>query len=192
MIGGDFMNPEEFGNALRGMRKELGFTLDQLGEKAGFKKSYLSMLENGKTQGIPQPETLRKLANGLNVDYNALMLMAGYIDSKEFTKKKVYQSGMYEMQTKLDKIGRKMEENDIDGVEKLNQEIKDIRKETLANIEYLNKSNSTSNINETIDIHDLFKDDERLIYYNGKHLSGRDLEKIIKFIETFITNKEGD
>ena len=84
------MDKVAFGSDIKRMREEKGISLKQLGDKAGFSKSYISMIENGKLKSFPKPETLEKLAKGLNVDYHMLMLMAGYIDQKQFTRIKIY------------------------------------------------------------------------------------------------------
>ena len=76
------MDPTELGSEIRKMRKEKKLTLDELGKKTGFKKSYLSLIENGK-QGIPQPKTLKRLATGLNEDYFDLMVLAGYFNKED-------------------------------------------------------------------------------------------------------------
>lgn len=185
------MDAVKFGESIRKIRKEMNLTLDDLGKKAGFKKSYLSLIENGK-QGIPQPETLRKLSQGLNVDYHMLMLMAGYIDSKEFTEKKIYKMAMKEMQEKLNQIGENLQENDADAVERLNKELKMIRKEALKNVDSLNDGAEAKYLKDIY--FDFFKLDmsEYGLFYKGVELSHTDIDDIQKFIETFVINKEGD
>lgn len=79
-------DPKEFGKSLKGIRKERGLTLLDLGNRAGFTKSYLSIIENGK-QGIPKPETIKKLAKGLDYSYIDLMGMAGYLNKNENSTK---------------------------------------------------------------------------------------------------------
>ncbi|GEN30278.1 hypothetical protein CQU01_05160 [Cerasibacillus quisquiliarum] len=57
-------------------------TIRQLELYSGVSNSYLSQMENGK-RGIPSPEIIKKLSNGLNVDYNELMKRAGYLEETE-------------------------------------------------------------------------------------------------------------
>ena len=84
------MDKESFGSDIKKIREEKGISLQQLGDRAGFSKSYISMIENGKLKSFPKPETLQKIAVGLDIDYHALMLAAGYIDGREFTRIKIY------------------------------------------------------------------------------------------------------
>lgn len=57
-------------------------TIRQLELYSGVSNSYLSQMENGK-RGIPSPEIIKKLSNGLKVDYNDLMKQAGYLEKTE-------------------------------------------------------------------------------------------------------------
>ena len=56
----------EFGKAIRGRRKELGYTQAFLSEYSGFSVSFLSELENGKK--TIQLEKALRLANMLGLD----------------------------------------------------------------------------------------------------------------------------
>src|SRR5699024_5692455 len=62
------------------IRNELGLSLQALGDKTGFTKSYISMIENGKLKTLPQSETLKKLADGLNIEHEYMLYLAGVID----------------------------------------------------------------------------------------------------------------
>jgi len=72
-------NSELFGSKLREYRKESNLTLVQLSELTGISQSYLSQIETGKA-GIPSPDMLRRLADGLSypATYAALLHDAGY------------------------------------------------------------------------------------------------------------------
>lgn len=110
------MEPKIFGNALRNTRKRKKMTLEKLGEKAGFKKSYLSLIENGK-QGIPQPETLRKLADGLEFPYSQMMFLAGYTDhNPALLVGRFVSSTRYDKGISLEELSKKTEIS----IEKLN------------------------------------------------------------------------
>lgn len=113
------MEPKVFGAELRKIRKEKGLTLQELGEKAGFTKSYLSIIENGR-QGLPQPETLKRLADGLGVEYELLMYKAGYVDKRFYSKANEVRQGMeilkgvIEKGETLDGTGRKLSKEDVE------------------------------------------------------------------------------
>lgn len=73
---------KEFGDFLKKLRKEKNITLKDLEENTSYSNSYLSQIENGH-KGIPNPETLKKIAKGLNVHERQLMDKAGYTDYQE-------------------------------------------------------------------------------------------------------------
>ncbi|WP_456272647.1 helix-turn-helix domain-containing protein [Bacillus sp. AK031] len=68
----------EFGENLRRLRKEKGFTIRKLSELSGIANSYISQVETGK-RGIPKIDTLEKIANGLSITSLELLQLAGYI-----------------------------------------------------------------------------------------------------------------
>ncbi|MFO0590449.1 MAG: helix-turn-helix transcriptional regulator [Polyangiaceae bacterium] len=60
---------EHMGDRIRALRKERGWTLDQLADASGLTKGFLSQAENGKTQ-LTGPVLLRVArALGASVDY---------------------------------------------------------------------------------------------------------------------------
>lgn len=63
----------ELGRQISQSRKKSGLTLEQLGQAVGIKKSALSVLENGKKRGQPNPELVVKISNALN-DFNILTI----------------------------------------------------------------------------------------------------------------------
>lgn len=67
-----------FYDKLRQLRKQQGFTIREVAERSGVSPSYISQLENGH-RGIPSPEVLNKLSEGLNISYTVLMQNAGYL-----------------------------------------------------------------------------------------------------------------
>ncbi|MBP1965265.1 helix-turn-helix domain-containing protein [Paenibacillus aceris] len=69
-----------FYDKLRDLRKLKGFTLRELADRSGVSAAYISQLENGN-RGIPSPEVLMKLSEGLNTSYSELMDLAGYLES---------------------------------------------------------------------------------------------------------------
>src|SRR5690625_5079531 len=75
------MKANEFGSFIRKLRKEREMTIRQRELYSGVSNSYLSQLENGK-RGIPSPDIIKKLSKGLKVDYNDLMMRAGYMSDE--------------------------------------------------------------------------------------------------------------
>ncbi|MBA2943754.1 helix-turn-helix transcriptional regulator [Paenibacillus sp. CGMCC 1.16610] len=75
-----------FYDKLRDLRKLKGFTLRELADRSGVSAAYISQLENGN-RGIPSPEVLMKLSEGLNTSYSELMDLAGYLESSPSTEK---------------------------------------------------------------------------------------------------------
>ncbi|NOU76620.1 helix-turn-helix domain-containing protein [Paenibacillus sp. LMG 31458] len=69
-----------FYDKLKDMRKLKGFTIRELADRSGVSAAYISQLENGN-RGIPSPEVLMKLSEGLNTSYSELMDIAGYLES---------------------------------------------------------------------------------------------------------------
>ena len=82
------MKANEFGSFIRKLRKEREMTIRQLELYSGVSNSYLSQLENGK-RGIPSPDIIKKISKGLKVDYNDLMIKAGYMEKKHTSDKDV-------------------------------------------------------------------------------------------------------
>lgn len=76
------MKANDFGQYIRSIRNEREMTIRQLELYSGVSNSYLSQLENGK-RGIPSPDIIKKLAKGLRVDYNNLMVKAGYMEESD-------------------------------------------------------------------------------------------------------------
>lgn len=59
------------GDMVRQRRKELGWTLDELVEKTGLSKSFLSEVERGKRS--PSADTLLKLSRALSLPMDGMM-----------------------------------------------------------------------------------------------------------------------
>lgn len=71
-----------FYEQLKDMRKLKGFTIRELADRSGVSAAYISQIENGN-RGVPSPDVLMKLSEGLNTPYTELMKMAGYLDHAE-------------------------------------------------------------------------------------------------------------
>lgn len=75
------LNPKDFGNYLRSLRKDANLTMRKLDALSGVSHSYISQLERGE-RGIPSPDILKKLADPLGVQYGELMHEAGYFGNQ--------------------------------------------------------------------------------------------------------------
>ena len=64
------------------MRKQLNLTLDQLSSLSNLSKTYLSKLENNR-QLRPNPESLKKLAKQLDLNYNDLLIYTDYVERRQ-------------------------------------------------------------------------------------------------------------
>ncbi|MCZ8512123.1 helix-turn-helix transcriptional regulator [Paenibacillus filicis] len=74
----------DFYEQLKDMRKLKGFTIRELADRSGVSAAYISQLENGN-RGVPSPEVLMKLSEGLNIPYTELMAIAGYLEKSPET-----------------------------------------------------------------------------------------------------------
>ncbi|ARC32105.1 MULTISPECIES: helix-turn-helix domain-containing protein [Bacillus] len=76
-----------FGEKLKELRVNKGLTVNQLALYSDVSSSQISRIENGK-RGIPKPETIKKLAEALQVHYEELMEAAGYVEKNNETTPK--------------------------------------------------------------------------------------------------------
>ena len=76
-----------FYDVLKDLRKEKGYTIREVSGRSGVSPAYISQLENGQ-RGIPSPDVLMKLSEGLNTSYSDLMRHAGYLEKNESTSSK--------------------------------------------------------------------------------------------------------
>lgn len=70
----------EFGTYLRKLRENRKMSINQLALYSGVSAPQISRVETG-SRGVPKPETIKKLALALNVDYENLMQVAGYTNA---------------------------------------------------------------------------------------------------------------
>lgn len=59
---------QSLGEQIKGLRKDLGMTQAQLGERSGLSQSMVADIESGKRRNLTTP-TIVKLAKGLNCHY---------------------------------------------------------------------------------------------------------------------------
>ncbi|MCR8636178.1 helix-turn-helix domain-containing protein [Paenibacillus radicis (ex Xue et al. 2023)] len=72
------MSETEFGIYLKKARESKGVSVNQLALESGISNAQISRIENGR-RGIPKPETIRKLAEALQIPYEAMMEKAGHM-----------------------------------------------------------------------------------------------------------------
>ncbi|MGG1879987.1 helix-turn-helix transcriptional regulator [Paenibacillus cisolokensis] len=72
---------QEFGIYLKQIREEKGWSISRLAQAAEISGSQISRIENG-LRGVPKPQTLRKIADALDVPYEELMSQAGYLETE--------------------------------------------------------------------------------------------------------------
>src|SRR5207245_8054521 len=68
-----------FGSKLRELRQEKGMTLRTLAEAAGVDFTYLSKIENDRVEHLPSVDTIRDLAQALEVDAMSLLQLANKV-----------------------------------------------------------------------------------------------------------------
>lgn len=91
-----------FYDQLKGLRKLKGYTIREVSDRSGVSPAYISQLENGN-RGIPSPDILMKLSEGLNISYNDLMKLAGYLEGQH----------QYSVKTAPINLRRFLRENDM-------------------------------------------------------------------------------
>lgn len=183
------MNAKRFGNSLKEIRKkEKKMTLVDLEEETGFSNGYLSMIENGH-KGIPPLETLKKLANGLDIPITRIMDIAGYSEISD-QMKKMARTAKSVNEASQEQIDRINENGDVINPEafpdpstitrQLNVPIEyilDGKKKEFNNDDILNLYNF---ISLAIDRNDLFP----LTNKNDEHINVDELKKILPIIES--------
>ncbi|MBN1618754.1 helix-turn-helix transcriptional regulator [Candidatus Dojkabacteria bacterium] len=70
-------NMNRFGDYLKAIRKEKGYTLRRAEELSGISNAYLSQLENGKIKN-PSLSVIHKLSKAYETPYSTLMKFAGF------------------------------------------------------------------------------------------------------------------
>ncbi len=75
----------EFGEYIKKVRESKDMTLNQVAIYSDISAAQLSRIENGK-RGVPKPATIEKLAKALKINYEDLMVKAGYIEDTSIDK----------------------------------------------------------------------------------------------------------
>lgn len=77
----------EFGDYLKDLRTTKNITLRELSDRTGVSHTQINRIENG--QQSPKPATIKKIADGLDMDYNLLLSIAGHIDLNDELYKEI-------------------------------------------------------------------------------------------------------
>lgn len=67
----------DFGKYLKQIRESRSLSVRELAKRSNVSHAHISQIETGQ-RGAPKPDTIKKLAEGLNWDYDELMREAGY------------------------------------------------------------------------------------------------------------------
>ncbi len=107
-------------------------SIRELARRAEMDHSYLSLIIKGEKPKPPSPEIINKLAKALNVDYNKMMLMAGYI--KPEIKENFYHEflSFYSMFNEIDNKLKKLNFDYIKAIDKAIE--KNVTPEELINL----------------------------------------------------------
>lgn len=79
---------QELAKYLRTIREQLGYSTYDVNKLCDISPSYLSLMENGKRR--PSPVILKKLASIYHINYNDLLIKAGFSELVEDEKKDKY------------------------------------------------------------------------------------------------------
>lgn len=73
-------NAKNFGNQIKQIREEKGYSVRQVALNSGMSPSYLSRIENGY-RDLPTNKTLYKIAKGLRITNDEILKIAGIVES---------------------------------------------------------------------------------------------------------------
>ena len=126
-------NMEKFSEFLREVyeKSEIN-SIRELARRADMDHSYLSLILKGKKPNPPSPEIINKLSKALDVDYNKMMVLAGYI--KPENKENVYHDflSFYSLFNEMDNKLKKLNFDYLKAIDKAIE--KNITPEELLNI----------------------------------------------------------
>ncbi|WP_233882552.1 helix-turn-helix domain-containing protein [Brevibacillus laterosporus] len=81
----------DFGKYLKNIRESRSLSVRELAKRSDVSHSHISQIETGQ-RGIPKPDTIKKLADGLNIPFDELMQYAGYIEQSTYTNQEEFDS----------------------------------------------------------------------------------------------------
>lgn len=82
-VTGEEKVPETFGQVIRKARKEKGYSQRELAKIVGLDFTYLSKLENARSDYPPKEAVIRNLAKELELDAEELIFLAGRVPEQD-------------------------------------------------------------------------------------------------------------
>lgn len=76
-------NMNDFGNYLKFLRENQGYTLNQLADIIGFSDAYISQIEKNRRRNKPTIDLLKQLSIALDTPFSQLLKRAGYEELAE-------------------------------------------------------------------------------------------------------------
>lgn len=76
-------NKEDFGDYLKFLRENKGYTLNQLADIIGFSDAYISQIEKNRRRNKPTIDLLKQLSLALDTPFSQLLKRAGYEELAE-------------------------------------------------------------------------------------------------------------
>lgn len=77
---------QTFGERIRELRKAKGLTQREFADQLGIDFTYVSKIENGRTEIPPSEQLITRMAVLLSVNANELLSLAGQFDHRELQK----------------------------------------------------------------------------------------------------------
>jgi transcriptional regulator with XRE-family HTH domain len=91
-----------FGEYLKRIRESKDMTISTLEKASDVSSAQLSRIENGK-RDTPKPETIKKIAKGLDTDYSEMMRVAGYVVDEDLEPNHLKLADIKELSIKNEK-----------------------------------------------------------------------------------------
>jgi transcriptional regulator with XRE-family HTH domain len=76
----------EFGKLIRKKRNEIGVSQQELADRMGFSRAYISLMEIGEADSQHRPETITKFTEALSIDEDSLRLLKDEVFADSFSK----------------------------------------------------------------------------------------------------------
>ncbi|OQA47091.1 MAG: anaerobic benzoate catabolism transcriptional regulator [Firmicutes bacterium ADurb.Bin300] len=107
------------GDFLKELRERKGVSLKKVEDETGISNAYLSQLETGVRQRLPNPDRLKALADYYNVSLQQLLEKAGYFgegDIEETQEQKIEKAFLHVISDPAFKYGTRLKgKYDLDG-----------------------------------------------------------------------------
>ncbi|MGE8079064.1 helix-turn-helix domain-containing protein [Peribacillus loiseleuriae] len=101
----------EFGKYIKKIRDEKGLTLNQAAMYSDISAAQLSRIENG-IRNVPKPKTIKKIADGMKIDYDELMRVAGYISEHDEPESKQNNKDEKDIAKRMEEIKKDLSSQD--------------------------------------------------------------------------------